>query len=166
MRGLLDGFRTGYRETKAVLGPQRWPPRPPLDRQGPPEPRDDAEPPPAPVNDRGDASARVVELEAALKESHATLAELADLAEQMKTEGEQLRARIAELEAAGVAAEVGNLATEVLSLPGAETLLRNKYHPDKHPKADETERRAFNEATQKINAAYAELKRRKRSAME
>jgi hypothetical protein len=48
---------------------------------------------------------------------------------------------------------------EVLCLPGVEKGLRNRFHPDKHPQADEAERRALTEATQKINAVYSAIKR-------
>ena len=153
MRGLFSGFREGYREQRAMLGPPRpffeWPRRP-SDATGDDENMPDTA---APLDaDTGEDSARVAELEAELQQCASELAELANYAEQMQ-------ARIAELESAP---QGGETFAAVLRLPGVEKWLRDKFHPDKHPKADDAERRALNEATQKVNAAYSELKRKNR----
>jgi hypothetical protein len=103
--------------------------------------------------------ARIEELEGALrayeaelKEKRRLLADLANLAEQLKTE---LEARPDD-----AAAE---LCADVLRLPGVEKTLRNKFHPDLHPKDrnDEAKWRGWNEATQKINAAYDAIRRKR-----
>ena len=70
-----------------------------------------------------------------------TLAEVSALADQ-------LNARVIELEAQIAAC------TGVLRLPGVKTWLLSRFHPDKHPDANEEERRAFQESAQMINAAY------------
>ena len=44
---------------------------------------------------------------------------------------------------------------KVLMLPGVKTFLLQRFHPDKHPEADEQQRRALTEAMQAITAAYA-----------
>jgi hypothetical protein len=45
----------------------------------------------------------------------------------------------------------------VLLLPGVKLWLINRFHPDKHPNANEAERAALNETLQTINAAYDAL---------
>ena len=40
-------------------------------------------------------------------------------------------------------------------LPGLKTFLLQRFHPDKHPEADEQQRRAFTEAMQAIFAVVA-----------
>jgi len=161
MRGLFNGFREGYQEQRAKLGPLRpffeWPRRPSESELSdqwvyhpPADQPDDA--PASPIDNAGtDHQARIAELEAELQQRSAEMAELADYAEQMK-------ARIAELESAPAGAESS---AAVLRLPGVEKWLRDKFHPDKHPGADDAERRSYNEATQKINAAYSDIKRKK-----
>ena len=69
---------------------------------------------------------------------------------------EQQQARIKELEEA----EPAEPFAAVLMLPGVEKGLRVRFHPDTHPKADETEKLALNEATKMINAVYAAIKRK------
>jgi hypothetical protein len=64
---------------------------------------------------------------------------------------EQLQARVDELEAERAA--ITDL-TGVLRLPGVKTWLQKRFHPDKNPDANETERKALTEAAQMINAAY------------
>jgi hypothetical protein len=81
------------------------------------------------------------------------LAELTDLAEQ-------LQARVDELEAERDASPA-ELFASVLRLPGVKTWLLSRFHPDKHPDANETERRVLTDTLQKINAAYEILERGK-----
>jgi hypothetical protein len=50
-----------------------------------------------------------------------------------------------------------NLCFAVLRLPGVKLWLINRFHPDKHPNANETESAALNETLQTINAAYDAL---------
>jgi len=71
---------------------------------------------------------------------------------------EQLQARVDELESE-LAASSGAVFAQVLRLSGVKTYLLARFHPDKHPEANETERRALTEDLQKINAAYEALER-------
>jgi len=148
---MFRGFREGYGEARARFGPPppffEWP------KQQAPAPAVvehvvedwvDAPEPAAPVDDAGDDwPTRVAELQAALDLRSAAMA--------------AMMAHITELENA----PASEAFEAVLRLPGVEKWLRDRFHPDKHPKADEAERRLLNEATQKVNAAYAELKRKK-----
>jgi len=47
---------------------------------------------------------------------------------------------------------------DVLKLPSAKHLLRETYFPDKHPKATENAKRAFDDYSKTINAAYDLIK--------
>lgn len=82
---------------------------------------------------------------------------------------EQLQARIADLEAmpdaAGGFAEVLRLSAinmKTVKVPSVKNLLLDRFHPEKHPKADHDARQALKEANQKINAAYEAIKRERR----
>ena len=44
-------------------------------------------------------------------------------------------------------------------MPGIREALLKGFHPDKHPRASEAERKGFEDATAKINAAYEILER-------
>jgi chromosome segregation ATPase len=81
----------------------------------------------------------------------------------------QLQARIAELEEApddgDVFADVLRLpaiSTKSVRVPAVRNLLADRFHPEKHPKAEGDGLLALNEATLKINAAYDAIKRRRR----
>ena len=67
----------------------------------------------------------------------------------LKEYAEQLQAQLEQL-AAGV-----EPMAKVLMLPGVKTFLLQRFHPDKHPDADEQQRQVFTEAMQAITAAYA-----------
>ena len=45
----------------------------------------------------------------------------------------------------------------VLLLPGVKTFLLHRFHPDKHPDANEEQKQKLTEAMQMITAVYAEL---------
>jgi hypothetical protein len=85
---------------------------------------------------------------------------------------EQLQARIAELEAtppddAEVFTDVLRLpaiSTKSVKVPAVRNLLADRFHPAKHPKAEDDALLALNEATLKINAAYDAIKRRRSSS--
>jgi hypothetical protein len=96
-----------------------------------------------------DADSLVGELE----ETRQSLAELAETAEG-------LQARVAELEAEREASPVALLA-DVLRLPGVKNWLLSRHHPDRHPDANDVERRVLTETLQKIIAAYEILERGK-----
>jgi hypothetical protein len=80
-----------------------------------------------------------------------TLAEVVALAEA-------LQARVDELEAEREASPAA-LFAEALRLPGVKTWLLSRFHPDKHPDANEAERGVLTASLQKINAAYETLER-------
>jgi len=82
---------------------------------------------------------------------------------------EQLQARVAELEAmpdgGEIFAEVLRLpaiSMKTVKVPSVKNLLLDRFHPEKHPKADDEARQALKERTQKINAAYDVIKRDRR----
>ena len=151
MRGMFRGFRDGYGEARDRFGPPRpffeWPKQQasaPALVENVVEDWTHAPAPAVPVDDAGeDWPARAAELQAALDERGSVMA--------------AMMAHINELESA----PASEVLEAVLRLPGVEKWLRDRFHPDKHPKADDAERRLLNEATQKVNAAYAELKRKK-----
>lgn len=156
MRGFFDAIRDGYREQRGRSGPSRpffeWTARP----VNAPDSTNDAADAPEPVNEP-DASAntnfeREAELESELRQCAQELAELAEFAEQM-------RDRIAELESLPPESEIF---AAVLRLRGVEKWLRARFHPDKHPDANEEELEAYTQATQQINAAYSALRRQDR----
>jgi hypothetical protein len=98
--------------------------------------------------------ARITELETAADARDAKCKEYERLIGDLADSVEPLQARITELE------EAAEPFAAVLTLPGVEKGLRTRFHPDTHPKADETEKLALNEATKMINAVYAAIKRR------
>lgn len=76
----------------------------------------------------------------------------------MVAEIESLRALIGELSEAaeGRIAELqarADCLAEVLRAPGVRKMLLS-FHPDRHPEADENQRRALTETAAKINAAF------------
>jgi hypothetical protein len=80
-----------------------------------------------------------------------TFAEVSALADQLNARVLELEAEVAEINE--LRAEI-TACTGVLRLPGVKTWLLSRFHPDKHPDANEEERRAFQESAQMINAAY------------
>ena len=59
---------------------------------------------------------------------------------------------------------IGGLLIDVLALPGVKRRLQERFHPDKYPDATEAQRREYEDASARINAAYdivaADLARR------
>jgi hypothetical protein len=145
-----EAFIRGRAEMRARAragrdAPPRWPPEPPP--YAPPDdmrdPREDGEP----VD--GQPSADVAALQAALQERDAELAANRELVVELKEYAEQLQTRMAEL-IAGT-----EPMAKTLLLPGVRPFLLNRFHPDKHPDADEEQKALLTEALQIINAAYA-----------
>lgn len=126
--------------------PPYTPPEPPP-YVPPDEMRDPREGGDDPVD--GQSSAEVAALQAALQERDAELAANKDLVRELKEYAVQLQDRMAEL-IAGV-----EPMAKTLLLPGVKTFLLNRFHPDKHPDANEEQRALLTEALQTISAAYA-----------
>jgi oligoendopeptidase F len=94
--------------------------------------------------------ARVAEGE----ENKLLIVELAELVTQLQARADVLEA---ELKALPASAEV---LAEALRLPGVRDMLLKKFHPDlNQANGDEAASRALTEAMQKINAAYALIRR-------
>jgi hypothetical protein len=74
--------------------------------------------------------------------------------------GEENRQLIDELRATveGLQAKAEVLA-DALRLPGVKLWLLAKFHPDKHPQANEAERAVHTQNFQKVNAAYEMIER-------
>jgi hypothetical protein len=98
---------------------------------------------------QGRGSPGIAELEAALQQRDEDMLKALEIMKGLKEYAEQMQAQLEEL-AAGIE-PMG----KVLMLPGVKTFLLQRFHPDKHPEADEQQRRAFTEAMQAISAAYA-----------
>jgi hypothetical protein len=98
--------------------------------------------------DAGQHSARIAELEAALRERDGEAAKHKQLIADLKEFAEQLQARVAGLET--VAAPL----VAVLLMPGVKAMLVNRFHPDKHPEANAEQRAAYGEALSVINESY------------
>jgi hypothetical protein len=141
MAGFMDGLRRGRADVKAEHW-RRSPFAAPLHEQ-PADQREAYADDPAP--DAGQPVARIEELEAECTEYKQLLGELADNVEQQQ-------ARIAVLEAT-----VEPFST-VLGLPGVETWLRKRFHPDQYPDASAEQQHSLTEATKHINAVYAAIR--------
>lgn len=109
--------------------------------------------------DTAPLQARIAELEDTLRARDAELAEKRRLLIELATLAEQLKAQLA-----AMPEDAAKLCADVLRLPGVEKILRSKFHPDMHPKDrdDAAKWQAWNEATQKINAAYDAIKVKRR----
>jgi hypothetical protein len=139
--GFFEGFRRGRDAARAELGiVSGMPNNPWVDPSPAVEPVEAEDGAPAAEGEQWPR--RVAELEA----------EVATL----KAERAHLGAHIAELEVRAAMPSPAEVFAEVLRLPGFKQLARNKYHPDKHGKdqGDDAKWQFWNEATQKINAAY------------
>jgi hypothetical protein len=77
----------------------------------------------------------------------ALLAELREVAEGAVARNVELETMLTET------THCADRLAEVLRLPGVRKTLLG-FHPDRHPEADENQRRALTEAVAKINAAY------------
>ena len=145
MAGFMDGLRRGRDDVKAEHW-RRSPFAAPLHEQ-PAEPREAYADELAP--DAAQPLARIDELEADCAEYKQLLGELADNVEQHQ-------ARIAELEA------LLEPFSTVLRLPGVETWLRMRFHPDKYPDASAEQLHSLTEATKHINAVYDTIRQREK----
>jgi chromosome segregation ATPase len=119
------------------------------------------------VPDAAPLKARIGELEAELRARETELVEKRQLLIELAGLAEQLKAELAALpeDTARLCAEVLRLpaiSTKTAKVPSVRNLLADRFHPAKHPKADEDALRALNEATQKINRAYDAIKRERR----
>ena len=99
-------------------------------------------------------------LEAALQQQEAecaalrqSVAELQPIVTELAAELEQVRAGHGDAVTASLIA--------VLSLPGVETWLRKRFHPDMHAGANDEQKVQLDEATKSINAAYSAVRERK-----
>jgi hypothetical protein len=130
MRAFIEGFRHGRDRVYAGDVPPPFFAWPGRPQPDAAEPKESAQP---------------------VEPSAGDTAELADYAEQ-------LQARVDELEAEREAGHAA-LFADVLRLDGVKIALLNGFHPDKHPRATEAQRKAFGDAMAKINAAYEILER-------
>jgi hypothetical protein len=145
MAGFMDGYRQGVARARAARGAV-YPDR--EERFVEPEPEFNARP-----DEIAQFAPGSAELETALREREAEIEQHKKLLAELAEFTEQQKARIAELEAM-IAPLVA-----VLLIPGVKTGLINRFHPDKHPEADEATRTAYNEALRVINEAYAVVNR-------
>jgi hypothetical protein len=93
----------------------------------------------------------IVELEAALRERDQSLEEALRIMAGLKEYAEQMEDRVTQL-LAGV-----QPMARVLLLPGIKSFLLHRFHPDKHPTANEEQKQKLTEAMQMITAVYADL---------
>jgi len=80
-----------------------------------------------------------------------TLAEVSALADQLNARVIELEAEVAQIDE--LRGQITVL-TAVLRLPGVKIWLLSRFHPDKHPDLNGEARKAYEESTQTINAAY------------
>ena len=171
MSRFMDALRRGRDEAIAErkgrpLRPE-YPGEPREDDDRPPD-EDDYRPyddPPAADNARLEVlQARIAELESALHQREAQCADLKQLIAELAPELEKAlvanAALAAQLEQQGGEALTATLIS-VLSLPGVETWLRKRFHPDTHADASDEARDRLTEATKSINAAYGAIRERK-----
>jgi phosphoenolpyruvate carboxylase len=91
----------------------------------------------------------LAELEKALRDRETEAAEAKRLLAEMTDYAGKLQDRVVELIA------TSEPLAKTLRLPGVKTFLLNRFHPDKHPTADEKQRELLTEALKTITAAYA-----------
>ena len=127
--GWLERFGEGWVEAREAI--DRLPPRPARRRR---TDRDADHAATRPAEVASEASASLLD---ELDEARRVIADLTDAVERQKTRMD------------GYAV--------VLLLPGVKLWLINRFHPDKHPNANEAEKAALNETLQTINAAYDAL---------
>ncbi len=143
--GFMDEFRRGRDEARAARG------APPLNA-GPAgtgdERIEDAE---AYFGDAADE--RIEELVEDAEQLRARIAELEAALRELTEYAEQLQASVAGLET--VAAPL----VAVLLMPGVKTMLTNHFHPEKHPEANAEQRAAYKEAMSAVNEAYDVIKK-------
>jgi hypothetical protein len=144
MAGFRDAFRQGREQARAARG------APPLssEQRGRDwrEQQSSDEAPDAPAAQN---SAGVAELQAALQERDDELADKKRLLAEFADYTEQLQNRVVELIAGA------EPMAKVLRLPGVKAFLLQRFHPDKHPDADDRRRELLTEALKTINTAYA-----------
>ena len=187
MPSFMDSIRRGRDQALADRKGRPSPvaPRYPREREDDyrPPPEDDYRPP---YNDPPPTESAhlqlIAELEGALRQRDAQCAELQRLVAEMEAALRQreaecvaLRQSVAELQpiitelatnleqarAAAGGDELTMCLITVLSLPGVETWLRKRFHPDAHPKASDEQEFQLTEATKSINAAYTGIRERK-----
>ncbi len=188
MRGFMEAFYRGRDEALSRRGFE--PPRPPFEApERWPDEELAAEPPDnvgelqariAECNEKrealNEATALIEELRGqvaavttALREREAECDVKKEALDELVPLVEQLQARNAELEAmpdaGGPCADVLRLpaiSTKTVKVPSVKNLLLDRFHPEKHPKADDDAKQALKDATLKINAAYDAIKRGRR----
>ena len=145
MSGFWNAFRQGRDQARAARG------APPLSDEQRNAPHDEWEPQPwdEPPDTAGQNPAGVAELQLALQQREAELAETKRLIAELKDYAEQLQGRVVELIAGA------EPMAKALRLPGVKTFLLQRFHPDKYPDADDQQRELLTEALKTINAAYA-----------
>jgi len=152
IRDFMDALRRG-RDEAIAEHVRRSPFAAPLQEQPaePPEeyPEEYAD---GPAADTGQHQARIDELESAMRAREAECEGYKLLLGELADHVDQHRVRIAELEAAA------EPLVAVLRLPGVETWLRTRFHPDKYPDANADQQRSLNEATKSVNAAYTAIR--------
>jgi hypothetical protein len=108
----------------------------------------DRQEPPPPPQPEGPG---VAELEAALRERDQSLEEALRIMAGLKEYAEQMEDRVTQLLAGA------QPMARVLLLPGVKSFLLHRFHPDKHPDANEQQKQMLTEAMQMITAIYADL---------
>jgi hypothetical protein len=141
MPGFREAFRQGRDEARAARG-------------APPLPREEQELRPGewadgePADDTAQNPARIAELEASLRERDDEIAETKRLLAEVTEFAEQMQSRVVELIAGA------EPMAKVLLLPGVKTFLLQRFHPDKHPTADNEQHELLTAALQTITTAY------------
>ena len=145
MSGFWANFRDGRNQVRAAHGASPLPERRELEHH-------EVEPTPS-YEEAVDLSApsepNVSELQEALQARENELDEAKRLIGELKDYAEQLQDRVVELIAGS------EPMAKALLLPGVKTFLLQRFHPDKHPGADERQYALLTEAMKTITAAYA-----------
>lgn len=126
--GWLERFGEGWVEAREAI--DKLPPPPARRRRA----DRDADRGAQPAHVASEASASLLD---ELDEARRVIADLTDAVERQKARADAYAV--------------------VLVLPGVKLWLINRFHPDKHPNANEAEKAALNETLQTINAAYDAL---------
>jgi hypothetical protein len=149
MAGFRDRFRTALAEADAAAaraaasearGKRWW-----EDLENTMSPKADA----WTGNAGGQPAPDVADLDSALRQRDDELADIKRRLAEMTDYAEQMQSRVVELIAGA------EPMAKTLRLPGVKTFLLNRFHPDKHPTADDAQRELLTEAFKTITAAYA-----------
>src|ERR1700684_168330 len=138
MASFKDAFRQGREQARAARG------APPLPGNGWDAPGRGAAAPGSPAEVVDTAA-----VEDALRQRDDELAEAKQLLGEMTDYAEKMEARVIELIAGS------EPMAKALLLPGVKIFLLQRFHPDKHPTADDRQRELLTNALKTINAAYA-----------